>query len=200
MKRNIFLPLFLIVLVTGCGSERSGGSASESGSSSPAQLSFALEGESELEEKLGNLGFQIPTGRLEAIDFSLNDLSGKEKTLSSYSGNVVFLNFWATWCGPCRAEIPSMEQLYGELREEGFVILAVNSQEHSEQVSTFVEETEMSFPVLLDSTGKVGATYGVRAIPTTYIIDAVGVVRGRMVGSRSWYSPQIVSLVKELLP
>ena len=92
-----------------------------------------------------------------------------------------------------------MEQLYRELGDRGFTILAVNSQEAADQVSSFVEESGMSFPVLLDSSGKVGATYGVRAIPTTYIIDPQGAIRARMVGTRDWYSPEIISLVEDLL-
>jgi peroxiredoxin len=91
-----------------------------------------------------------------------------------------------------------MEQLYTELKDEGFTIVAVNSQEPLEQVSAFVDDMGMSFPVLLDSTGRVGAAYGVRAIPTTYIIDPQGAIRGRMVGTRDWYSPEIISAAKEL--
>jgi thiol-disulfide isomerase/thioredoxin len=206
MKRYIFLfPLF-VLLVIGCPSGRSGdsghsgGAPADEGRSSTAQEQIPSSGTSELEKKLGSLGFQIPTEELMAIDFSLRDLSGRETTLSSFAGKVVFLNFWATWCGPCRAEIPSMVQLYAELVDEGFTIVAVNSQELENQVSAFVEEAGMSFPVLLDSSGKVGSAYGVRAIPTTYIIDPQGAIRARMVGTRDWNSPQIISLVRELQP
>jgi thiol-disulfide isomerase/thioredoxin len=206
MKRHIFLfPLF-VLLVIGCPSDRSGdsghsgGAPADEGRSATAQEQVPSSGTSELEKKLGSLGFQTPTDELMAIDFSLKDLSGRETTLSSFAGKVVFLNFWATWCGPCRAEIPSMVRLYAELGDEGFTIVAVNSQELENQVSAFVEEAGMSFPVLLDSTGKVGTAYSVRAIPTTYIIDSRGAIRGRMVGTRDWYSPQIISLVRELQP
>jgi len=192
MKRYIFLLPLLVLFLAGCGNDSSAnGATQERGSSA---------GGSKLEEKLGRLGFQTPTEELQAVDFSLEDLAGGETALSSFTGKVIFLNFWATWCGPCRAEIPSMEQLYVELRDEGFTILAVNSQEAVNQVSNFVKETGMSFPVLLDGTGRVGAAYSVRAIPTTYIIDPQGAIRGRMVGTRDWYSPEIISLVKELLP
>jgi len=134
------------------------------------------------------------------MDFSLKDLSGQEQNLSSYAGKLVFLNFWATWCGPCRAEIPSMEELYLELRNEGLVIVAVNSQEAREQVAGFVENIGMSFPVLLDTDGRVGTAYSIRAIPTTYIIDPQGYILGRMVGTRDWHTPEIISLARDLLP
>ena len=206
MKRYIFLIPLLALLVTGCPPNRSsdsgysGGEPADENPSSTAREQPPPSDASELEKQLGSLGFQTPTEELMAIDFSLKDLSGRETTLSSFAGKVVFLNFWATWCGPCRAEIPSMEQLYAELRDEGFTIVAVNSQELENQVSAFVKESGMSFPVLLDSTGKVGAVYSVRAIPTTYIIDSRGAIRARMVGTRDWYSPQIISLVREMQP
>jgi peroxiredoxin len=144
------------------------------------------------------LGFQTPTEQVQAVEFSLQNLAGREISLGSFRGKVVFLNFWATWCGPCRAEIPSMQLLYSELEDRGFTIVAVNSQEAADQVRSFVNEAGMSFPVLLDSTGRIGAAYSVRAIPTTYVIDPSGAIRGRMVGTRDWYSPEIISLVEEL--
>ena len=216
MKRAILLVLLQAALLAGCSasSSESDTVASElSGSDAPASESGRDEGPESapeqqasqspeealgLEEKLGRLGFQLPKEELEAIDFHLQDISGRETKLSSFFGKVVFLNFWATWCGPCRAEIPSMDRLYAELRDEGFVILAVNSQETADQVTEFARQTSMSFPVLLDSTGKVGTSYSVRALPTTYIIDPRGAIRARMVGTRDWYSPEIISLIREL--
>lgn len=199
MKRSIFLlPVLLgiTLVLASCGSDSSGDLPDrEAGSVQAREDSPSGSGP---EPNLGSLGFQIPTEDLQAIDFNLKDLTGRPSSLSAYKGKVVFLNFWATWCGPCRAEIPSMEQLYTELKDEGFTIVAVNSQEPLEQVSAFVDDMGMSFPVLLDSAGKVGAVYGVRAIPTTYIIDPRGAIRGRMVGTRDWYSPEIISAVKEM--
>jgi len=208
MKRNIYLlPLLSLValILAGCGSDSSGSSGgtgsdpANHGNTAQTREPSGSEELSELETRLGNLGFQIPKEELQAIDFTLQDLTGRETSLSAFQGKVVFLNFWATWCGPCRAEIPSMEQLYRELKDRGFTIVAVNSQEPAEQVSAFVQEAGMSFPVLLDSAGKAGASYTVRAIPTTYIIDPQGSIRGRMVGTREWYTPQIISLVEDLL-
>jgi len=210
MKRAIFLIFLTAVLLAGCVPRNSesgpvtDASASDNGrdetlDSIPEDQTSQLPAEAlGLEDKLGRLGFQLPKEKLEAIDFHLQDVNGGETKLSSFYGKVIFLNFWATWCGPCRAEIPSMEKLYAELHDEGFVILAVNSQETEAQVAEFAQQTSMSFPVLLDSTGKVGASYSVRALPTTYIIDSHGSIRARMVGTRDWHSPEIISLIREL--
>ena len=199
MKKYIFLIPLLTVILASCGSGKSG-QEPESPVDQPAAPPEASAPETAMGKRLSSLGFQTPTADLPAVDFSLKDLSGQDQNLGSYAGKVIFLNFWATWCGPCRAEIPSMEELYLELGNEGFVIIAVNSQEAGEQVAGFVENIGMSFPVLLDTDGRVGAAYSVRAIPTTYIVDPRGYILGRMVGTRDWSTPEIVSLVRDLLP
>jgi len=189
----------LTVILASCGSGKSG-QESESPVDQPAAPPEASAPETALGKRLSSLGFQTPTADLPAVDFSLKDLSGQEQNLGAYAGKVVFLNFWATWCGPCRAEIPSMEELYLELGNEAFAIIAVNSQEAGTEVAGFVENIGMSFPVLLDTEGRVGAAYSVRAIPTTYIIDPQGYILGRMVGTRDWFTSEIISLVRDLLP
>ena len=199
MKKYIFLIPLLTVILASCGSGKSG-QEPESPVDQPAAPPEASAPETAMGKRLSSLGFQTPTADLPAVDFSLKDLSGQDQNLGSYAGKVIFLNFWATWCGPCRAEIPSMEELYLELGNEGFVIIAVNSQEAGEQVAGFVENIGMSFPVLLDTDGRVGAAYSVRAIPTTYIVDPRGYILGRMVGTRDWSTPEIISLVRDLLP
>lgn len=199
MKKYIFLIPLLTVILASCGSGKSE-QEPESPVDQPAATPEAAAPETAMGKRLSSLGFQTPTADLPAVDFSLKDLSGQDQNLGSYAGKVIFLNFWATWCGPCRAEIPSMEELYLELGNEGFVIIAVNSQEAGEQVAGFVENIGMSFPVLLDTDGRVGAAYSIRAIPTTYIVDPRGYILGRMVGTRDWSTPEIVSLVRDLLP
>jgi thiol-disulfide isomerase/thioredoxin len=206
MRKYIFLIPLLTVILASCGSGSSGQGSAEPDQeygapvevpSAPPEVSAP---ETAMGKRLSSLGFQTPTADLPAVDFSLKDLSGQEQNLSSYAGKLVFLNFWATWCGPCRAEIPSMEELYLELQNQDFVIVALNSQEADKQVADFVENVGMSFPVLLDTAGRVGAAYSIRAIPTTYIIDPQGYILGRMVGTRDWYTPEIISLVGDLLP
>ncbi len=144
----------------------------------------------ESQQKLAEIGFQLPLQAFQAPDFTLPALQGKEITLSELQGKLVFLNFWATWCGPCRAEMPSMDILYQELPEEKFEMIAVNVNEPADTVRTFVEENGYSFPILFDEAGEVSAMYQVQGIPTTWIIGPEGDVLGRLVGTTEWDTPE----------
>jgi peroxiredoxin len=117
-----------------------------------------------------------------APDFSLPTLDGGAQSLSDYKGRTVILNFWASWCGPCRAEMPDMQVVYGELREQDLVVVGVNQGEPRQQVEAFVQEFGLTFPVLLDEEQGLARTYGVRAFPTTFIIDGDGIIRDQVVG------------------
>ena len=142
-----------------------------------------------------------PTDRtLIAADFSLPDLEGNWQRLSHFRGQVVLLNFWATWCPPCRAEMPSMEALYQTHRDQGFAILAVSSDvQGAAVVQPFLEQYRLSFPVLLDPRGQVTATYGVRSLPTTYLLDRQGRVVSREIGARNWANAGAQALIASLL-
>ncbi|EFO80336.1 alkyl hydroperoxide reductase/ Thiol specific antioxidant/ Mal allergen [Oscillochloris trichoides DG-6] len=125
-------------------------------------------------------GARIPSPRVDfpAPDFSLPTLDGDSIRLSDMRGQVVLLNVWATWCGPCRAEMPAIQRLYSE-SQPGLVILALNStvQDDAAAVRGFADELGLSFPILLDTTGAVTHTYRVQALPTTFVLDRQGVIR-----------------------
>jgi peroxiredoxin len=150
-------------------------------------------------EEFKALGLAALKEGTRSIDFTLSDLSGKKVSLSAYQGKLVFLNFWATWCPPCRAEMPSMERLYQKLKAKGLVILAVDLQEDAKSVQKFVDEHKLTFTVLLDSDGKVGATYGARSIPTSYIIGRDGSALGGTIGGREWDSSEMIAFFIRLL-
>ena len=135
----------------------------------------------------------------EIVDFELQDLSGSSRRLSDFNGKVVFLNFWATWCGPCRFEMPSMERLYRSLKPKGLEIVAVNLQEDRKSVQRFVDEYGLSFPVLLDTAGRIGAAYGARSIPTTYVVDRDGFVIAGTIGTREWDTEDYIRFFEKLL-
>jgi thiol-disulfide isomerase/thioredoxin len=144
-------------------------------------------------------GLPLLARRMNPTDFSLPLLNGENRKLSDLKGKVVFLNFWATWCGPCRAEMPAMEALHRRFKDRGLEILAVNCQEKREQAAAFMREGGLSFPVALDGSGQISGAYGIRAIPTTYILDRRGSVIARIVGSLNWEEPKILAAFEALL-
>lgn len=134
-----------------------------------------------------------------APDFSLSTLEGQIVTLSALRGQVVFLNFWATWCPPCREEMPSIERLHRELRDQGLVVLAVDVDESPERVAKFVKDFRLSFPVPLDAGSNLFSTYGAPGLPTTMLIDRRGRVVGMALGPRDWASDAARALIRTLL-
>lgn len=135
-----------------------------------------------------------------APSFSLKDLSGREVSLDDFRGKVVLLNIWATWCGPCRREIPSLERLYQLQKDKGFEIVAVSvDRGASSKVASFVANYQMSFPVLVDPQGEVGRRYWARAIPSSFLLDKKGVIRWKVAGAREWDDAYALGKIDQLL-
>jgi len=120
-----------------------------------------------------------------APDFQLSNLEGQPISLSDFRGNPILLNFWATWCGPCRQEMPLIQGIFEEQTNENLVILAVNIGENSAAVKNFMQSGNYSFPVLLDTDQDVALEYNVRAIPTTFFIDKDGIIQVIKMGAFS---------------
>lgn len=156
------------------------------------------EGPNEMQTQLMEAGFQVFRSPVQAPDFTIKSLEGEDVSLSSFQGKTVILNFWATWCPPCRAEMPSMQVMYEELRNEGIELVAVDLQEPERTVKKFIEENGYTFTILLDSRGSIGAQYGVRSIPTTFIIDAEGYAVAQLVGSREWESEELYDALRNV--
>ena len=114
------------------------------------------------------------TVKIAALDFKLIDLNGKEVSLSDFKGKKVFLNFWASWCDPCKSEMPDIEKLYTETKDSDLVILAVNLGEDKATVKAFSDTNKYDFKILLDTDQSVGRQYSISAIPTSYFIDKEG--------------------------
>ncbi len=132
-------------------------------------------------------------------DFTIKDLKGNDISLSDYRGKVVMLNFWASWCPPCRSEMPSMESLSKTLKGMDVEIVAVNLGESKEVAGNYINEKNFTFDVLLDSDNRVGSLYGARSIPTTYIINKKGELKGYKLGAFNWDSNALFNIVKDLL-
>jgi peroxiredoxin len=135
-----------------------------------------------------------------APNFQLRDMNGQLVTLSDLRGKVVLLNFWATWCGPCRVEMPAMEQLYRMFPRKDFEILAVSTDAQGVAVTrSFQQENRLTFPILHDADYRVGLTYGARSLPMTFMVDRQGVVRHQIFGARDWGAPEAQQLVQMLM-
>lgn len=132
----------------------------------------------------------VPVSKPLAADFTLRDLDGKEHKLSDYRGKVVFLNFWATWCPPCREEMPSMERLNEVLGGKDFVMLAVNTDEDIKDLEDFTKGAPHNFTVLSDADGKVQKLYQVFKFPETFVIDRQGRIADHIIGARDWSSTE----------
>ncbi|KAA0546619.1 TlpA family protein disulfide reductase [Bacillus sp. BGMRC 2118] len=128
--------------------------------------------------------------------FELNTLDGNTISLSEMKGKKVILNFWATWCPPCKAEMPHMQDFYEESHDKNIEILAVNlstAEKNTKHIGEFASDYKLTFPILLDITGEVGDTYQAFTIPTSYIIDSNGIIRKKIIG------PMDKEMMKELI-
>lgn len=134
-----------------------------------------------------------------APNFILNALDGSMVTLKDFRGKVVFLNFWASWCPPCRVEMPAIETLHEKFKDKGLVVIAINSAESNKRVRDFIRKKGYTFLVLMDSDGSVTNDYRVRGLPATYIVDRKGNAIGRAVGDREWDSRESFKLMEEIL-
>lgn len=135
---------------------------------------------------------------LKAPDFTLPMLDGKEVKLSDYVGKIVFLNIWATWCAPCKEEMPSMQKLYELMRGKDFVMLTVSIDEKQETVEAFMKENNLTLPVALDQLQKVSPQYRITGVPETFLIDKNGMVMHHLIGPGDWMNPEIVSALTNM--
>lgn len=161
-------------------------------------LCLPAEGnESELFKKVNILPIK---DKKNAPNFSLASLDGKRVDLKNLKGKVVFLNFWATWCGPCKEEMPSMEALHQRFKEKNFILLTISVDYAGvNPVREFIGKQRYSFPVLIDQKGETLDLFEVKGVPMTFIIDKKGRMRGKASGPRDWRCQEAVSIVNFLL-
>ena len=130
--------------------------------------------------------------------FTLSGLDGRSHALADYAGRVVIVNFWASWCPPCRAEMPSLNRASAALQGKGVTMLAINAGEDRAAVAAFVGDHPIAFPVLLDSDGEAGTRWAVKGLPTTFVIDRAGRIVYRAIGDREWDDPGLLEQILSL--
>jgi thiol-disulfide isomerase/thioredoxin len=207
-KAILSLTALSLMAVIACAPRSATAPTTTAGTSAPASPAPAATAAPDSQGAAGSVsqmllhaGFAVPKADVNATEFTLQSLDGKSVSLSSFKGKLVFLSFWATWCGPCKQELPSVQALYEKLKAKGFVILAVDVMEDKKTVSNFVKANAMTFPVLLDSSGSVGRDYDAGSIPTNYLLDRNGKILARIVGydGTEWTDPARVALFEKLL-
>jgi len=137
-------------------------------------------------------------GGIVAPDFELLDTEGNTHRLSDYLGKTVIINFWTTWCPPCREEIPSMNRAWATLRDENVVMLAINMGEDEDTIFVFTADYPATFPLLLDRDGKVIEDWPVKGLPTTYVVAPDGTLAYRAIGGRQWDEPAFLEQIRAL--
>ncbi len=146
-----------------------------------------------------NLNIEKSDKEIQAPDFTLKDLDGNQVSLRDFRGKVIFLNFWATWCPPCRLEMPTMERLHVELNDQGLVILAVNYREGPEKIQAFLKQHDLTFTALVDEKAEVFELYKAWSLPTTYLVNRDGEIVGKVIGYRDWHSDHAKAFSRQLL-
>ena len=171
-----------------------------SSASAGEEVVRTIRADQSVEERLTDFAMQLPSRLVEAPAFELVDMAGIPHSLSEYRGKVVLLNFWATWCVPCKTEMPSMERLHQTLGDQGLALVGINLRESRETISAFLtNEVKATFDILLDSDGEVSRAYGANALPMNYVINDQGRIVARAIGAREWDSTEALQIFEALL-
>ena len=141
---------------------------------------------------------RLPAGSM-AVPFELTTLDGKVVKSSELAGKVVLVNFWATWCGPCKEEMPSLTRLQKQLDPAQFALLTVTTDPQRQGIAHFLSQLGVGLPVLFDEDQEVSRSFMVRGLPTTVIIGRDGTLAGRAVGPRAWDSPEAVAVMRQVM-
>lgn len=134
-----------------------------------------------------------------APDFTLKDINGKDISLSSFKGKVVLINFWGTFCIPCRKEMPSIETLYNTYKDKGFLVIAVSEDKDLKDVKDFVTKYGLTFTIVMDQDKKVAKQYKIFAMPTSFLIDKRGMISKKFFGDKDWADKESKKMVEKLL-
>ncbi len=138
------------------------------------------------------------THKISAPNFKLNDMDGNTHTLSDYKGKTIIVNFWATWCPPCREELPSMNRAWKKVQSQNIAMLAINVGEDEDSIFSFTGDYPIDFTILLDTTGEEINQWPIKGLPSTFVVDPSGKIVYRAIGGREWDSDKLLNLVRAL--
>jgi len=138
------------------------------------------------------------TNKPAAVNFKLLDMDGKTHQLSDYKGQPIIINFWATWCPPCREELPSMNRAWAKVKSQGIAMIAINVGEDEDTIFTFTGDYPIDFTILLDQSGEIINQWPIKGLPTTFVIDPQGRIVYRAIGGREWDSEELLNIVRAL--
>jgi thiol-disulfide isomerase/thioredoxin len=190
MKRNLVSFFFLILLCAAIlPAQDKEGKPSAAATAQPSTAAPA--------NPLSRLGFS--PSFYAAPSLTVRDLNGNSVSLTSLRGKIVFLNFWATWCPPCRMEMPSIQRLFETMDRNQFAVMAVDLGEPAAEVKNFIQKNRYTFPIYIDIDDRGASAYRVEAVPSTFVIDRMGNVIGAFVGSRSWDTPDVIEAFRKIL-
>lgn len=160
MQKNQRIILYILILIAGA-----------------AWIALSIESK-------GATNISAPQAGFPAPDFTLKTPKGEAYTLSELKGQAILVNLWATWCPPCRAEMPTIEKIYQEYKDQGFIVLAIDMtyQDDPFAVVPFVDEFKLTFPILLDETSDVASAYQLRSLPSSYFINRAGIIQEVVIG------------------
>jgi peroxiredoxin len=149
--------------------------------------------------KVGEVAPQFAELGKPAPDFMLQDINGKSWRLSDFRGKVVLVNFWASWCGPCRQELPAMQALHMAMSNEPFQMLSVSYNDDPRVANQLAQQVGVTFPVLADPQKQAATAYALTGVPETYIVDPQGILREKYLGARHWNSNEVVAMLRSYM-
>ena len=167
--------------------------------STAVQISAARQTNADPAAALSSLGFYVYETPIDLpVTAPIPALAGDPVKVSDFSGKITLFNFWATWCPPCRAEMPSIERLYKQMSGTNFRIIAVNAGENRSQVASFIEKNKYTFPIYLDESNALSSIFAARGLPSTYLVNKEGKVIAVRIGAMEYDQAELIKLLKEL--
>ena len=207
--RTLSLYLALSMFVFGCSAKQAqiaapagtpdSGTRKTAATSMAVQTSAAKQTRTDPVAALSSFGFYVYDQPIDLpITAPIPALTGEPVKVSDFIGNITLLNFWATWCPPCRSEMPSFERLYKQMKGAKFRIVAVDAGEHRSQVASFIEKNKYTFPIYLDESNVLSSIFAARGLPSTYLVNKEGKVIAVRIGAMEYDQAELIKLLKEL--